>query len=93
MIVRLAHRLRARRLDELLFAQRQDLAADDAADVGPVDDDDRDDHRPSPGWMRPPAQPLPSEHAEAMPRASSRIGNASVMSMRREMVVSTQPRK
>src|SRR5919108_3347099 len=36
---------RARRLQELLLAQREHLAADDAADVRPVDDDDRHDHR------------------------------------------------
>src|SRR5919197_2599495 len=36
---------RARRLDELLLAQPQDLTADDPPDVRPVDDDDRNDHR------------------------------------------------
>ncbi len=35
---------RARRLDELLLAYRQDLAADDARDVGPADERDREDH-------------------------------------------------
>jgi hypothetical protein len=46
-----------------------------------------------PGLIRPPAHPFPSEHDEAMPRASSRIGNASVTSINREMTVSTAPRK
>src|SRR5579872_658428 len=40
-----ARAARAGRLDELLLAQRENLAANDAADVRPVDDDDRDDHR------------------------------------------------
>ena len=35
---------RAGGLDELLLAQRQDLAAHDARDVGPVDDRDHHDH-------------------------------------------------
>src|SRR5919197_6201133 len=35
----------ARGLDEGLFANREDLAPDDAPDVRPVDDDDRHDHR------------------------------------------------
>ena len=34
-----------------------------------------------PGLIRPPAQPFPSEHDEAIPSASSRIGNASVTSI------------
>src|SRR5437868_3702033 len=41
-----ARAARPRGLDELLLAQRENLAADDAADVRPVDDDDGDDHRP-----------------------------------------------
>src|SRR5262245_58343064 len=35
-------------LDELLLAERDDLPADDPADVRPVDDDDRDSHRRQP---------------------------------------------
>ena len=46
----------------------------------------------SPGLTVPRRQPLPSEHDEAIPSASSRIGNASVTSMTREMSVSTGPR-
>ena len=45
------------------------LAADDPRDVGPVDDDDRHDHRRQPRLDRPAAQPLPSEQAEAIPSA------------------------
>ena len=84
---------RARGLDELLLAQRQHLAADDARDVRPVDDArSRRSRRSRPGLISPPRQPLPSEHADAMPSASSRIGNASTTSMTRESSVSTQPR-
>ncbi len=45
-----------------------------------------------PGLISPRAQPFPSEHDEAMPRASRRIGKASVTSITREMTVSTVPR-
>src|SRR6478735_1395308 len=40
-------------LDELLLAQRRHLSADDAADVRPVDDDDRHDHRREPRLDQP----------------------------------------
>ncbi len=46
----------------------------------------------SPGLIVPPTQPLPSEHADAMPTASSRTGNASTTSMMRDSARSTQPR-
>src|ERR671930_104039 len=49
-------------LDELLLAQGEDLTADDAADVGPVDDDDRDDDGGEPGLHRP-ARAAVSERA------------------------------
>ena len=45
-----------------------------------------------PGLINPAAQPFPSEHAEAMPSASSSTGNASVTSISREITVSTGPR-
>ena len=49
MIRRLDAPERAGGLDELLLAQRQHLAADDARDVGPVDDRDDHDHDRQPG--------------------------------------------
>ncbi len=46
----------------------------------------------TPGLISPPMQPLPNEHAEARPMASSRYGMASQASTTRETSVSTQPR-
>ena len=46
-----------------------------------------------PGCSRPPRQPSLVEHADARPRPSSSTGNASMMSITREISVSTQPRK
>ena len=45
-----------------------------------------------PGWIRPLKQPLAPEQAAARPRPSSRIGNASTTSVRRESTESIQPR-
>ena len=44
-----------------------------------------------PGLTRPPTHPWPSEHADAIPSASRRIGKASSTSTSRERRVSTQP--
>jgi hypothetical protein len=45
-----------------------------------------------PGLISPPRQPLPSEHADAIPSARRSTGNASVTSISREMTVSVTPR-
>ena len=46
----------------------------------------------TPGLIRPPRHPVPNEHAEASPIASSRYGIASQASTVRETSVSIQPR-
>ena len=82
---------RARRLHELLLAQREHLAADDARDVGPVDErDDRDDRRGTRAGSRPLTQPR-TPQAAPRPRPSSRTGKESTTSIVRESSVSTQP--
>ena len=66
---------RARRLHELLLAQREDLAAHDARDVGPVDDRDDHDHDRQSGL---------DQAAEAAVGAGARGGEAEAEQQDRE---------
>ena len=86
----------ARGLDELLLAERDDLAADDTTDVGPAEEADDDDEQAE--SQRGTTQGKKTTLMLSMPwkiasRAieKRRTGKASRMSMARLMTVSIQP--